>query len=76
MKKQPEYAWAVLGMQPGFERAALDILHHHESFDGTGYPPGLKAQEIPIVSWIVCVMDAFDAMVSSRTYRKGLPFEP
>ncbi len=75
MKKHPEYGWAVLRMLPGFERAALDILHHHESFDGKGYPAGLKDTEVPIVSRIVSVIDAFDAMVSSRPYRKGLPFE-
>jgi HD-GYP domain-containing protein (c-di-GMP phosphodiesterase class II) len=75
MKKHPEYGWAVLRMLPGFERAALDILHHHEFFDGKGYPAGLKGAEIPIVSRIVSVTDAFDAMVSSRPYRKGLPFE-
>src|SRR5438094_4053478 len=75
MKKHPEYGWAVLRMLPGFERAALDILHHHEFFDGKGYPAGLKASEIPIVSRIVSVTDAFDAMVSSRPYRKGLPYE-
>jgi len=75
MKKHPEYGWAVLRMLPGFERAALDILHHHESVDGKGYPAGLKGNEIPVVSRIVCVIDAFDAMVSSRPYRKGLPFE-
>jgi HD-GYP domain-containing protein (c-di-GMP phosphodiesterase class II) len=75
MKKHPEYGWAVLRMLPGFERAALDILHHHESFDGKGYPAGLQETEIPIVSRIVSVIDAFDAMVSSRPYRKGLPCE-
>ncbi len=75
MKKHPEYGWAVLRMLPGFERAALDILHHHESFDGKGYPAGLKGTEIPVVSRIVSVIDAFDAMVSSRPYRKGLPYE-
>src|SRR5246500_5731538 len=75
MKKHPEYGWAVLRMLPGFERAALDILHHHEFFDGEGYPAGLKGAEIPIVSRIVSVTDAFDAMVSSRPYRKGLPYE-
>ena len=75
MKKHPEYGWAVLRMLPDFDRAALDILHHHESVDGRGYPAGLKDAEIPIVSRIVCVIDAFDAMVSSRPYRKGLPFE-
>ena len=75
MKKHPEYGWAVLRMLPGFERASLDILHHHESVDGKGYPAGLKDTEIPIVSRIVCVIDAFDAMVSSRPYRTGLPTE-
>src|SRR6201997_5078430 len=75
MKKHPEYGWAVLRMLPGFERAALDILHHHESVDGRGYPGGLKDTEVPIVSRIVSVIDAFDAMVPSRPYRKGLPFE-
>src|SRR5438270_12605854 len=53
MKKHPEYGWAVLRMLPGFERSALDILHHHETFDGKGYPAGLKETEIPIVSRIV-----------------------
>jgi HD-GYP domain-containing protein (c-di-GMP phosphodiesterase class II) len=75
MKKHPEYGWAVLRMLPGFERAALDILHHHETFDGRGYPAGLRETEIPIVSRIVSVIDAFDAMVSSRPYRAGLPHE-
>src|SRR5262249_20995106 len=75
IKKHPDYGWAVLRRVPGFEHAALDILHHHESLDGTGYPAGLKNSEIPIVSRIVCVIDAYDAMVSSRPYRKGMPFE-
>jgi HD-GYP domain-containing protein (c-di-GMP phosphodiesterase class II) len=51
------------------------VLHHHENFDGTGYPARLKGSEIPIGSRIVSVIDAFDAMVSSRPYRKGLPLE-
>jgi HD-GYP domain-containing protein (c-di-GMP phosphodiesterase class II) len=75
MKKHPEYGWVILRMLPGFERAALDILHHHENFDGKGYPAGLQGSEIPIVSRIVSVIDAFDAMVSSRPYRVGLPNE-
>jgi len=75
MKKHPEYGWAVLRHVPGMERASLMILHHHESFDGTGYPAGLKGDEIPVGSRIVSVIDAFDAMVSSRPYRKGLPLE-
>jgi HD-GYP domain-containing protein (c-di-GMP phosphodiesterase class II) len=75
MKKHPEYGWAVLRQIPGMERASLIILHHHESFDGSGYPGNLKAEEIPMGSRIVSVIDAFDAMVSNRPYREGMPFE-
>ncbi len=75
MKKHPEYGWIVLRSLPGFERVSLLILHHHESFDGKGYPGGLAGDEIPMGSRIVSVIDAFDAMVSSRPYRQGLPLE-
>jgi HD-GYP domain-containing protein (c-di-GMP phosphodiesterase class II) len=75
MKKHPEYGWAVLRLFPGFEQVSLFILHHHENFDGSGYPAGLAAQEIPIGSRIVSVIDAFDAMVSCRPYRQGLAVE-
>ncbi len=75
MKKHPEYGWIVLRGLPGFERVSLLILHHHESFDGKGYPGGLAGEEIPMGSRIVSVIDAFDAMVSSRPYRQGLPLE-
>lgn len=75
MKKHPEYGWAVLRQIPGMKTASLIILHHHESYNGTGYPAGLKKTEIPVGSRIVSVIDSFDAMVSNRPYRKGLPFE-
>ncbi len=75
IQKHPEYGWAVLRVVPGFERVSLFVLHHHEAFDGSGYPAGLRGEEIPIGSRIVSVMDAFDAMISSRPYRKGMPVE-
>jgi HD-GYP domain-containing protein (c-di-GMP phosphodiesterase class II) len=75
IKKHPEYGWAVLRAVPGFERVSLFVLHHHEAFDGKGYPAGLRGDEIPIGSRIVAVMDSFDAMISSRPYRKGLPLD-
>jgi HD-GYP domain-containing protein (c-di-GMP phosphodiesterase class II) len=75
MKKHPEYGWGVVRLFPDFERASYFILHHHESYEGKGYPGGLRKEEIPIGARIVAVIDAFDAMVSSRPYRQGLPFE-
>ena len=75
MNRHPEYSWTVLRALPGLEQASLFALHHHESFDGKGYPAGLKGTEIPLGSRIVSVIDAFDAMVSSRPYRTGLPVD-
>ena len=75
VKRHPEFGWTVLRNLPGFERTSLYVLHHHENFNGTGYPAQLKGSEIPIGARIVSVIDAFDAMVSSRPYRRGLPFE-
>ncbi len=48
------------------------ILHHHEKYDGSGYPAGLKGRKIPIISKIITVADAFDAMTTDRPYRKRL----
>ena len=73
INRHPEYSWSILRLFPGLEEASLYALHHHENFDGTGYPSGLKGHEIPLVSRIVSVIDAYDAMVSNRCYRKGLP---
>src|SRR5260370_7100025 len=64
MKKHSEYGWALLRMLPGFERPALDILPHHESFDGKGYPPGLTPAAIPSVSRLLLVTDPFVALLS------------
>jgi len=72
MNKHPEYSWSILRLFPGLDKASLYALHHHESFDGRGYPGGLRAEEIPIGSRIVSVIDAYDAMISNRCYRKGL----
>ena len=73
INRHPEYSWSILRLFPGLEEASLYALHHHENVDGTGYPAGLKGNDIPMVSRIICVIDAFDAMVSNRCYRQGLP---
>lgn len=73
VKRHPEFGWTVVRNLPGMEQTSLYVLHHHENFDGTGYPARLRDSEIPIGARIVSVIDAFDAMVSSRPYRAGLP---
>ena len=50
-------------------------MYHHERYDGTGYPEGLKGEEIPLIARIIGVADAFDAMNSDRCYRKAFPME-
>jgi HD-GYP domain-containing protein (c-di-GMP phosphodiesterase class II) len=73
MQKHAEYGWSVLRVIPGFERASLFVLHHHEAYDGNGYPAQLRGDETPIGARIVAIIDAFDAMISSRPYRRGMP---
>lgn len=51
------------------------ILHHHERWDGNGYPDGLAGEQIPLLARIIAVADTFDAMTSDRPYRDGLPIE-
>jgi HD-GYP domain-containing protein (c-di-GMP phosphodiesterase class II) len=75
MNKHPEYGWGVLRLFPALSQTSLITLHHHESFDGKGYPGKLRGSEIPLGARIVTVIDSFDAMVSNRPYRKGLPAE-
>ncbi|MDD5438948.1 MAG: HD-GYP domain-containing protein, partial [Candidatus Omnitrophica bacterium] len=49
------------------------ILHHHERWDGTGYPSGLEGREIPLGARIIAVADSFQALISDRPYRKAYP---
>ena len=75
MKKHPVYAYEMLSPIE-FLRPAIDIPYcHHEKWDGTGYPRGLKGEGIPFAAHIFPVVDVWDALVSNRPYRKGLPPE-
>lgn len=71
MRRHPELGFAMTRnrMDPKVSEA---ILYHHERFDGGGYPFGLTAEEIPLLSRIVLVSDAFDAMTSHRAYQPAL----
>ena len=72
MQRHPELGFAMTRnrLDP---KVAEAILYHHERFDGRGYPFGLAGGEIPILSRIVLVADAFDAMTSTRSYQPALP---
>jgi len=84
--KLTDNEWAVLRTHPekGYQIAtATDelkpladmILYHHERWDGKGYPAGLVGEEIPVLSRVISIVDAYDAMVNDRSYRKGMPPE-
>jgi HD-GYP domain-containing protein (c-di-GMP phosphodiesterase class II) len=72
MQRHPELGFAMTRnrLDP---KVAEAILYHHERFDGHGYPFGLLGMEIPVLSRIVLVADAFDAMTSTRAYQPALP---
>ncbi|EKE02784.1 MAG: hypothetical protein ACD_20C00332G0001 [uncultured bacterium] len=58
---------------PSFQGSVSDIIrHHHESWDGKGYPDGLAGKNIPIGARIVAIVDSYHAMTSDRPYRKGM----
>ena len=60
---------------PFFKDILPAVELHHEKLDGTGYPYGLEAKDIPLLTRIVSIVDSVDAMLSTRPYRKGLPME-
>ena len=73
MKKHAEIGYDLLkSMGNSIEGLLEGIRHHHERFDGTGYPDGLEGTDIPLVARIICVADSYDAMTSNRVYRKRL----
>jgi response regulator RpfG family c-di-GMP phosphodiesterase len=72
MHKHPQIGAHMLEGIPFLEKARELILHHHERYDGKGYPDGLKGEEIPIGARLLAVADAFDTMVTERSYRIAL----
>jgi response regulator RpfG family c-di-GMP phosphodiesterase len=71
--RHPETAIRILDPIPFFHPLLPAILHHHERFDGKGYPSRLAGKNIPLASRIMTIADTFDAMTSTRAYRKALP---
>ncbi len=75
IKKHSEFGWMVLRTLQGFEEPSLVLLHHHERFDGGGYPGQLSGTRIPLGARIVAVGDAYDALTTNRPYRNGRSHE-
>lgn len=76
MKAHPEIGARILSKVSGMRRAVDGVRHHHERFDGRGYPDRLRGTEIPLPARIIAVADTYDAMTSHRPYRQALsPFD-
>ena len=72
MKKHPEVGYRIAMASPELRSIAEYILTHHERFDGKGYLQGIVGESIPLLSRIISVVDAYDAMTEDRVYRKGM----
>lgn len=75
MKQHPQIGADILSKSEKLTRIAAIILHHHERFDGKGYPFGAKGEEIPLGARIIAVCDSIDAMTSERAYRSAMPID-
>ena len=75
MKRHPDIGYRILSSSHEMLELADCILAHHEKWDGTGYPKGLKGEAIPTVARIIALADSYDAMTSERPYRKALSEE-
>ena len=71
MKKHSEIGFRIANSMPELLPISEGILHHHERWDGTGYPMKLAGKDIPKIARIICVLDAFDAMTNDRPYQKA-----
>lgn len=71
----PEVGSWILSSSLEVADIAKYVLHHHERYDGSGYPMGLKAEEIPLLSRIISVADSYDAMTNQRSYKETLDQE-
>ncbi|MBA3003447.1 MAG: HD domain-containing protein [Desulfurivibrio sp.] len=74
MRKHPEIGARILAMADGMKDVVPGVLHHHEWFDGSGYPDGLIGENIPLSARIIAIVDVFDALTTERPYRTALPF--
>ena len=72
LKKHPEVGWRITQAIPELNPISEIVLYHHEKWDGTGYPRGLSGEEIPLMARIISIVDAYDAMIEERPYRRAM----
>jgi len=75
MRRHPIYGASILEPSTALRPLVPIVLHHHENYDGSGYPEGLRGDQIPLGSRIIIVADAYEAMTSDRIYRKAIGHE-
>ncbi|HEX4794810.1 MAG TPA: HD-GYP domain-containing protein [Humisphaera sp.] len=75
IKRHPEIGYGILKDIPHMTTALPGVLHHHERWDGKGYPHGLAGEAIPLIGRVLALADTFDAMTSTRSYRAATPRE-
>jgi len=75
MKEHPVIGSRIVGNIDDLKEVAAVIKHHHERYDGSGYPDGLKGEVIPLFSRILAIVDAYESLVSDRIYRKSISKE-
>src|SRR5213075_2416949 len=73
MEQHPVIGERILSKVDDYTEIARIVRHHHERVDGHGYPDGLSADQIPLLSRIIAVADAYNAMTSDRPYRDAMP---
>ena len=73
VKLHPRIGYRLVAQLPLLQPVAAAILHHHERFDGTGYPSGLAGERIPLEARVIAIIDAFSAMISDRPYQAAIP---
>jgi HD-GYP domain-containing protein (c-di-GMP phosphodiesterase class II) len=71
VKKHSQTGADIIASIPSYETILPGILHHHERWDGKGYPKGLQGENIPLFARIICIADVYDALTEDRPYRKA-----
>ena len=72
MMKHSEYSCDIIQNSTTFGYLATEILHHHERYDGKGYPCGLKGEEIPLLSRVIALVDTYEVLINGRVYKPAI----